>query len=64
MLPAAIHRKWAREFLARAQEAPSRARKVKYLRLAVSDSIRAQKVEAETTPAESTAADAHKPVGS
>jgi hypothetical protein len=60
MLSAAIHRKWAREFLARAQGAPSRARKVKYLRLAVSHSVRAQTVEVETAPAESTGVDAQK----
>jgi hypothetical protein len=60
MLPAAVHRRWAREFLARAQEAPSQAHKVKYLRLAVSNSVRAQTVEAETAPAEPEA-DSHKP---
>ena len=43
-----------------AQEAPSRARKVKYLRLAVSHSVRAQTVEVETVPAESTGVDAQK----
>jgi hypothetical protein len=61
MLPAVMHRRWAREFLARAQEAPNRGRKVKYLRMAVSNSVRAQTVEAETAPAESPSADAQKP---
>jgi hypothetical protein len=61
MLSAAIHRKWAREFWARAQEAPNRARQAKYLRLAVSNRVRAQRVEAETAASESTGADAQKP---
>jgi hypothetical protein len=47
MLSPAIHRKWAREFLVRAQEAPSRDSKVKYLQLAVSNSVRAQILEKE-----------------
>lgn len=59
MLSAAIHRRWAREFLARAQESANRAQKVKYLRLAVSNRVRAQTVGAETASAESTAAEAH-----
>jgi hypothetical protein len=50
MLSAAIHRKWAREFPARAQEAPSHNRKVKYLQLAVCNSVRARTLEAETRP--------------
>jgi hypothetical protein len=48
MLSPAIHRKWAREFLARAQEAQGRRRKVDLLRLAVSNSVRAQNLEAES----------------
>ena len=47
MLSPAIHRKWAREFLVRAQEAPSRDSKVKYLQLAGSNSVRAQILEKE-----------------
>lgn len=42
-----IHRKWAREYLHRAQRAPSRRRALALLRLAVSNSIRAQDLEAE-----------------
>jgi hypothetical protein len=64
MLPAGIHRKWAREFLARAQQAPSRSRKVKYLRLAVSNSVRAQTLEADTASWESTRVNDHKSVDS
>lgn len=47
MIAPHIHRKWAREFLARAQEAPNRDRKLRLLRLAVSNSVRAQALEAE-----------------
>jgi hypothetical protein len=64
MLPAVMHRRWAREFLALAQEAPNLARKVKYLRLAVSNSVRAQTAEAEAAPAGTTGANARKPAGS
>jgi len=52
MLPATIHRRWAREFLARAQEAPNRDRQVKYLRLAVSNSVCAKTLEAEAAAPE------------
>jgi hypothetical protein len=45
MLPATVHRKWAREFLCRAQSAPDQPRKLKYLRLAVDNTVRAQAVE-------------------
>jgi hypothetical protein len=45
MLPATVHRKWAREFLARAETAPDQPRKLKYLRLAVDNTLRAQTVE-------------------
>ena len=45
MLPAVVHRKWAREFLDRAQSADSRTGKLKYLRLAVDNTLRAQTVE-------------------
>jgi hypothetical protein len=47
-LPSAvIHRKWAREFLVRAQQAPSREQAVKYLQLAVSNAICAEHLQAE-----------------
>jgi hypothetical protein len=42
-----IHRKWAREFLARAEAASDRRRKLGYLKLAVSNSVRAQSLEAK-----------------
>jgi hypothetical protein len=41
----AVHRRWAREFLARAETAPSRNRKLKYLRLAVDNTLRARTIE-------------------
>jgi hypothetical protein len=47
MLPAIIHRKWAREYLARAEQAPGRRRKLTYLRLAITNSVRAQYIESE-----------------
>jgi len=47
MLSATIHRRWAREYLARAEQAPNRRRKLNYLRLAVANSIRAQNIETE-----------------
>jgi hypothetical protein len=46
MINAAIHRRWAREFLDRAQQAQTRSRKLQYLRLAVNNSVRAQAMEA------------------
>jgi hypothetical protein len=47
VLSATIHRKWAREFLVRAQEAQSRERAVKYLQFAVDNSVCAQHLESE-----------------
>ncbi|WP_162917379.1 hypothetical protein [Dongia deserti] len=47
MPSAAVHRRRAREFLDRAVRAPARNRKLKYLRLAVSNSVRAQNMEGE-----------------
>ena len=46
MVTPVLHRKWAREFLVRAAQAPTRARKQRYLRLAVSSTVRARKLEA------------------
>jgi hypothetical protein len=54
MLPARMHRKWAREFLARADAEPVRSRKSGYLKLAVANSVRAQTLEAEATETEAT----------
>lgn len=48
MMSPVIHRRWAREYLARAQQATSRRRGLDLLRLAVSNNIRAQELEAET----------------
>ena len=48
MMSPVIHRKWAREYLARAQQARGRSRKLDLLRLAVSNSVRAQILEAES----------------
>ena len=40
-----MHRRRAREYLARAVEARSRSRKLRFLRLAVSNTVRAQNSE-------------------
>ena len=45
MIAATIHRRWAREYLARAQHATSRDRKRRYLRLAVTNTVCARKLE-------------------
>lgn len=47
MMSPVIHRRWAREYLARAQQATSRGRGLELLRLAISNNIRAQEMEAE-----------------
>ena len=46
-----VHRRWAREFLHRAQNTNSRERKLRYLMLAVDNTVRAQKIE-EKSPEE------------
>jgi hypothetical protein len=48
MMSPLIHRKWAREYLARAQHARSRSGKLELLRRAVSNSVRAQSLETES----------------
>ena len=45
MISPVIRRKWAREYLARAQHAQSRGRKLHFLRLAVRNSVHAQNLE-------------------
>jgi hypothetical protein len=52
MLSAAIHRRLAREYLDRAYRAGTRNAKLKYLRLAVRNNMRAQIMEAESTASE------------
>ena len=42
-----VYRGWAREYLTRAQAAPTRNRKLKFLQLAVCSTVKAQKVEAD-----------------
>jgi hypothetical protein len=42
----AVYRGWAREYLTRAQAAPTRNRKLKLLQLAVGSTVKAQKIEA------------------
>jgi len=53
MPSSATYRRWSREFLVRAQDAPNRNRKVKYLRLAVSNCVRARALEYEKSGEES-----------
>jgi hypothetical protein len=50
MLSAAIHRGLAREYLAQAHRASTRNAKLKFLHLAVRNTMRAQIVEGESTP--------------
>lgn len=50
MVTPVFHRKWARKFLARAERSQSYARKCRYLRLAVSNTLRARKLEKNTIP--------------
>jgi hypothetical protein len=45
MIAATIHRRWAREYLARAQHATTRDRKRRYLQLAVTNTVCARKLE-------------------
>ena len=52
MLSAATHRRLAREYLERAYRAGTRNAKLKYLRLAVRNNMRAQIVEDESTASE------------
>jgi hypothetical protein len=47
MVSATIHRRRAREFLARAVKAQNRSRKLHFLRLAVDNCVCAQNLEAE-----------------
>jgi hypothetical protein len=51
MLSATIHRRWAREYLCRAERATSRDDKLWLLRLAVNNCVRAQALESESTAA-------------
>jgi hypothetical protein len=48
MLPAATHRKWAREYLARAQEAQTRNDQIRLLQMAVKYTVRAQELESHS----------------
>ena len=51
MVSAVIHRRWAREYLCRAERAMSRDKKRRFLRLAVNNCVRAQTLESETAAA-------------
>jgi hypothetical protein len=45
MIAATMHRRWAREYLTCAQHAKNRDRKRRYLRLAVTNTVCARKLE-------------------
>jgi hypothetical protein len=49
MLPATMHRRWAREYLDRADRAATRDDKLKYLQLAVRNTMRAQVIDDESS---------------
>ena len=48
MLPAATHRKWAREYLTRAERAENRHDQVRLLQMAVNNCVRAQELESHS----------------
>jgi hypothetical protein len=52
MIAPTVHRKWAREFLARAERADDHSRKCSYLRLAVRNTVCAWKLEADAIDGE------------
>jgi hypothetical protein len=47
MITPMLHRRWAREYLARAEGTPRHNRKRHYLRLAVSNTVCAHRLEAQ-----------------
>jgi len=47
MVAPVLHRKWAREYLTRAQHAGSHTRKCQYLQLAISNTVYARKLEGQ-----------------
>jgi hypothetical protein len=48
MVTPVLHRRWAREYLARADRTQQTSRKRRYLRLAVSNTVCAHRLEAKT----------------
>ena len=60
MITPALHRRWAREYLARAQKSPQPNRKRHYLRLAVSNTVRAHRLEAQGEQRSVVSADGHE----
>lgn len=54
MATSVLHRKWARQYLAHAEKAPTHGRKCRYLQLAVNNTLCARKLEGDATqePAE------------
>lgn len=49
MATSVLYRKWARQYLAHAEKAPTHGRKCRYLQLAVNNTLHARKLEANTT---------------
>ena len=47
MITPVLHRRWAREYLARAERTPQRSQKRRFLRLAVSNTVCAHRLEAQ-----------------
>jgi hypothetical protein len=48
MATSVLYRKWARQYLAHAEKAPTHGRKCRYLQLAVNNTLCARKLEADT----------------
>ena len=61
MVTPVVHRKWAREYLARAERVPQSTLKRRYLELAVSNTVCAHRLEAQTF---AQPADGHEEKGS
>lgn len=60
MVTPVLHRMWAREYLARAERTPQPDRKRRYLRLAVSNTVCAHRLEAQRGQRSVTPANGHE----
>jgi hypothetical protein len=64
MIAPVVHRRWAREYLARAERTPQPDRKRRYLRLAVSNTVCAHRLEAQSAQPSAAATSGHEEKGS
>jgi hypothetical protein len=63
MITPVLHRRWAREYLARAERTPQHNRKRHYLRLAVSNTVRAHRLEVQSEQHSAAPANGHEKEG-